>query len=146
MSKVKEGMKVCGELKFYKNGVLVREEKNLVVDTGLNVIANRLIGVSKNPITHMAIGTGTTAANAADISLEIPKAARIPASSITAVNGVVTVIATFTGATHAGSITEAGLFNALTLGELVSRVVFAPYVLGSSDALTITWTLTFANV
>jgi hypothetical protein len=146
MTKVKDGMNVTGSLKFFKNGELVREEKNLVVNTGLNVIANRLVGVSKNPISHMAIGTGTTAANSADIGLEIPKASRVVASSITAVAGVVTVVTTFAGSTHAGIITEAGLFNSLTAGEIISRVVFAPYVLGSSDALTITWTLTFANV
>ena len=144
---MKEKLSVVGELKFYNGkGELVREEKNLVVNTGLNVIAERLIGIAKNAISHMAIGTGTTAANAADLALEIPKATRIAPTSITVTGAVITIIATFSGATHAGAITEAGLFNAATLGELISRVVFAPYNLGSSDALTITWTLTFANI
>ena len=143
---MKDSLKVTGELKFFKEGVLVREEKNLVVNTGLNVIAERLAGTAKAAVSHMGIGTGTTAANAANVGLEIPKATRIPASSVVVTAAAITITATFSGATHAGSITEAGLFNHLSLGELISRVVFAPYVLGSSDALTITWTLTFSNV
>lgn len=143
---MREGLKVKGELKFFKNGILVREEKNLVVNTGLNVIAERLAGTAKAAVSHMGIGTGTTAANAANVGLEIPKATRVAASSVVVTAGAITVTATFTGATYAGSITEAGLFNNASLGEMISRVVFAPYVLGSSDALTITWTLTFSNV
>jgi len=142
---MKDGLKVTGNLKFYKNGELVREEKNLVVNTGLNVIAERLAGVVKAAVSHMAIGTGTTAANAADIGLEILKVARIPATSVVVTAGAIVITATFLGSIYAAAITEAGLFNHLTTGELISRVVFAPYTLGSSDALTITWTITFAN-
>lgn len=144
---MKESLKVVGTLKFFdKDGNLVREEKNLVVNTGLNVIAERLAGVVKGPVSHMGIGTGTTAPAANDIGLEIPKAARLSASSVVVTAGQVVITATFAGTTYAASITEAALFNAATLGEMISRVTFAPYVLGSSDALTITWTITFANV
>ena len=144
---MKDKIKVVGNLKFFNGkGELVREEKNLVVNTGLNVIAERLAGVVKNPVSHMGIGTGTTAATATDINLEIQKAARLAASSIVVTNSQVVITATFPGTTHAGAITEAALFNAATLGEMISRVVFAEYNLGSSDALTITWTITFANV
>ena len=142
---MKDSLKVTGHLKFFKNGVLDREEKNLVVNNGLNVIAERLAGTAKAAVSHMGIGTGTTAASPTDISLEIPKATRNAASSIVVANGTVTIIATFTGATHSGTITEAALFNDVSLGQMISRVVFAPYTIGSSDALTITWTLTFAN-
>lgn len=144
---MKESLKVIGTLKFHNaKGELVREEKNLVVNAGLNVIASRLAGTSKNAVSHMGIGTGTTVANAADTALEIQKATRLVATSVTVTANAIEIIATFPGSTHAGAITEAGLFNAASLGEIISRVVFAPYTLGSSDALTITWTLTFANV
>ena len=93
----------------------------------------------------MGVGTGTTAAAAADTGLEIPKAARLAASSIVVTANQIKIIATFAGSTHSGAITEAALFNALTLGDMISRVVFLPYNLGVPDALTITWTLTFAN-
>ncbi|MFW9603472.1 MAG: hypothetical protein ACMV0F_00780 [Trichlorobacter sp.] len=143
---MKSKINVVGTLKFFNaKGELVREEKNLVVSAGLNVIASRLAGTSKNAVSHMAIGTGTTAANASDTALEIQKATRLAATTITVTANAIEIVATFPGTTHAGAITEAGLFNAATLGELISRVVFAPYTLGSSDALTITWTLTFAN-
>ena len=144
---MKEKIKVVGNLKFFNgNGELVREEKNLVVNTGLNVIAERLAGTAKNAVSHMGIGTGTTAATATDIALEIQKATRLAASSIVVTNGQIVITATFFFFFHAGAITEAALFNAAALGEMISRVVFAEYNLGSSDALTITWTITFANV
>lgn len=143
---MKDGLNVVGNLKFFNaKGELVREEKNLVVNSGLNVIMARLIGTSKNSLSHMGIGTGTTAALAADTALEIQKATRLAASSITVTANAVEIVATFPGSTHAGAITEAGLFNAASLGEMISRVVFAPYTLGASDALTITWTLTLVN-
>ena len=144
---MKEKLKVVGTLKFFNGkGELVREEKNLVVNTGLNVIAERLAGVAKTPVSHMAIGTGTTAASATDIALEIQKATRLAATSVVVTANAIVITAVFPGSTHAGAITEAGLFNAATLGDLISRVVFAPYNLGASDALTITWTITFVNV
>lgn len=144
---MKEKLKVVGTLQFFNGkGELVREEKNLVVNAGLNVIAERLAGVTKGPVSHMGIGTGTTAANAANVALEIQKATRMAANSIVVTANAIVITAVFAGSTHAGAITEAGLFNAATLGELISRVVFAPYNLGSSDALTITWTITFVNV
>lgn len=144
---MKEKLKVVGTLKFFNaKGDLVREEKNLVVDTGLNVIAERLAGTSKNAVSHVAIGTGTTAAAAGDLTLETQKSIRVAASSIVVTAGAIVITATFPGTTYAGAITEAGLFNAATLGQMISRVVFAAYNLDSSDALTITWTLTFANV
>ena len=144
---MRESLKVVGTLQFFdKEGKLVREEKNLVVNTGLNVIAERLAGVVKNPVSHMGVGTGTTAPSATDIGLEIPKSIRLVASSVVVTAGQVAITATFAGTTYAASITEAALFNALNLGEMISRATFAPYVLGSSDALTIVWTITFANV
>lgn len=143
---INEGLKAKGTLQFFKNGELVREEENLVVNTGLNVIAARLAGTTKAAVSHMGIGTGSTAPVAANIGLEIPKAARIAATSVVVSTNTIVVTATFIGSTYAASITEAALFNDLTLGEMISRVVFAPYVIGSSDALTIAWTLTFTAI
>ena len=142
---MKENLTVKGNLKIFKNGELIGEEKNLVVNNGLNVIAERLAGVNKAAVSHMGIGTGTTAASASDVGLEIPKATRVAATTIVVTAGSIAITATFTGGTHAGSITEAALFNHASLGQMISRVVFAPYTIGSSDALTITWILTFAN-
>lgn len=142
---MKDSLSVKGNLKIFKNGILIGEEKNLVVNNGLNVIAERLAGTAKAAVSHMGIGTGTTAATATDTGLEIPKSVRVAATTIVVANGTVTITATFTGAAHAGAITEAALFNDVSLGQMISRVVFAAYTIGSSDALTITWTLTFAN-
>ena len=39
-----------------------RDIKNLVVNKGLAYIASRVVGTSKNTMSHMALGSGTTAA------------------------------------------------------------------------------------
>jgi len=144
--KNEDNMRVLGSIKVVNSkGETIKEEKNLVVNSGLNVIMARLVGTTKNALSHMGIGTGTTAVLPADTALEIQKATRLAASSITVTANAVEIVATFPGSTHAGAITEFGLFNAASLGEMISRVVSAPYTLGSSDAITITWTLTLAN-
>ena len=143
---MKDSLKIVGTLRIFKNGKLVATEKNLVVATGLNVIANRLIGTSKNALSHMGIGTGTTAPTASDTALENQKSTRLAGTSIVATAGVVTITATFPGSSYAGTITEAGLFNAASLGEIISRVLLSvPQVVAYADALTIEWSLTFAN-
>ena len=42
---------------------------NLVVTTGKNFVASRMAGTSSNVMSHMAIGTGSTAAAAANTTL-----------------------------------------------------------------------------
>ena len=139
-------IKAKGTLKIYKNGQLVSELNNLIVTVGLNVLANRLAGSAKNPVSHMAIGTGLTAPNLADTSLETQKGARMAATSVVVTGAAVTITAVFPGTSYAGVITEAGLFNALSLGEMISRVSVAPaQTIGTSDVLTVKWTITFSN-
>ena len=47
-----------------------REENNLVVDTGLDYIASRMKDATATVMSHMGLGTGTTAAAAGDTDLE----------------------------------------------------------------------------
>ena len=45
------------------------ETTNLVVDTGLNYIASRMVGTSKNVMSHMAVGSSNTAADDEDTNV-----------------------------------------------------------------------------
>lgn len=126
-----------GELTFHD------EVHNLVVTAGKVVVANRLGNSSptKAAMTHMALGTGATAAAAGDTTLQT-EAGRVALTSATPSSNTVTYVATFPAGTATGSITEAGLLNASSLGDLLCRTVFTAVPKGASDSLTLTWTVT----
>lgn len=66
----REGIKVSGEWLFYLDGKLVKREKNLLVQSGLNFLAALLIAEQTNSMSiHLALGTGTTAPAAGDTKL-----------------------------------------------------------------------------
>lgn len=116
---------------------------NLVVTTGKNFVASRMAGTSSSVMSHMAIGTGSTAAAAANTTLGT-ESARVGLTSTTNNNNDVVYVATFPANTpsSAAAITEAGLFNASSGGTMLCRTVFAQVNKQTADALTITWTVT----
>jgi hypothetical protein len=117
------------------------EHKNLVVTVGKNFIASRMVGASANVMSHMAVGSGTTAAAVGDTALG-GELGRVALASNTATANVVTQTATFPAGTGTGAITEAGIFNASSAGTMLCRTVFAVVNKGVDDAMSITWTVT----
>lgn len=118
-----------------------QEVKNLVVTTGKNLIASRLVGTASNVISHMAVGTGTTAPAAGDTTL-VTELTRVAISSGTASGNVATYVATFAPGVGTGSINECGLFNASTAGTLLARSTSVIVTKGALDTLALTWTIT----
>ena len=92
-------------------------------------------------MSHMAIGTGTTAAAAGNSALG-SEAGRVALTSTTVSSNAVAYVATFPAGTGTGAITEAGILNASSSGTLLCRTVFSVVNKGSADAMTITWTVT----
>ena len=135
--------KLTVEIKNDK-GVVVetREVKNLVVDDGLEFIADRMKNNS-TVMSHMAIGTGSTAAAASDTALGT-EAARQALTSTTVTANAVAYVASFAAGTGTGAITEAGILNAGSGGTLLCRTVFSVVNKGASDSMTITWTVTIS--
>ena len=130
-------MKATGKLTIEikdKNGNLKdqRELTNLVVDDGLEFIASRMKDASSSVMSHMAIGTGSSAAAASDTTLGT-EAARVALTSTTV-----------TASTGTGAITEAGILNNSSGGSLLCRTVFSVINKGASDSMTITWTITIS--
>tara|TARA_Y100000114_G_scaffold147498_1_gene159356 strand:- start:258 stop:704 length:447 start_codon:yes stop_codon:yes gene_type:complete len=117
--------------------------KNVVVTTGKNYVASRMAGTSASVMSHMSIGTGTTAAAASDTTLAT-ESARVALTSTTVNNNDVVYVATFPSNTpsSAAAITEAGIFNASSGGSMLCRTVFSPVNKATADSLTITWTVT----
>ena len=120
-----------------------QEVKNLVVDTGLDYIASRMKDASATAMSHMAIGTGSTAAAAGNTALG-SEAARQALTSTTVTSNAVAYVASFAAGTGTGAITEAGILNAGSGGTLLCRTVFSVVNKGASDSMTITWTITIS--
>lgn len=136
-----EPLTLTGKLAIYKNGILEREVDNLVVTAGKGFAASRLVGVASAVMSHMAAGSGSTAAAAGDTALET-ELGRVALSSGTASGAVATYSATFPAGTATGTLREAGILNAGSGGTLLCRTVFAAITKGASDAVAITWTVT----
>ena len=92
-------------------------------------------------MSHMGIGTGTTTPNTANTAL-VTQSARVALASTTRTNNQVTYSAVFPAGTGSGSITEAGIFNAASLGTMLCRTVFTAVNKDVLDTLTINWTVT----
>ena len=143
---IQDSIKVTGELKITvtnPNGSITQETviPNLVVTTGKNLIASRLKDTTDAAMSHMAIGTGSTAAAAGDTTLGT-EAGRVALTSTTVTANAVAYVATFGAGTGTGAITEAGLFNASSGGDMLCRTVFSVINKGAADTLGITWTVT----
>lgn len=142
-----EILKLKGELRV----VLTKEDgssedhvfKNLVVDTGLNFIVSRMKDATATAMSHMELGTGTTAAAAGNTALQTAIAgSRVALTSTTVSTNTVTYVASFAAGTGTGAVTEAGIFNDATTGTMLCRTVFPVVNKQAGDSMTITWTVT----
>ena len=114
-----------------------------MVTAGLGYIASRMKEATADAMTHMAIGTGTTAAAAGQTAL-VTEAARQSLTSTTVSSNTVEYVAAFAAGTGTGAITEAGVLNAASGGTMLCRTVFSVVNKGASDSMTITWTITIS--
>jgi chloramphenicol 3-O-phosphotransferase len=143
---LQDSIKMTGELRItvtspegnVKQEVVV---PNLVVTAGKGYIASRMKDTTATAMSHMAIGTGSTAAAVGDTTLGT-EAGRVSLTSTTVTANAVAYVATFPAGTGTGAITEAGIFNASSSGTLLCRTVFSVINKGAADTLGITWTVT----
>jgi hypothetical protein len=146
---MKEYLKIKGEvaLKLTDKDGNVKQElniNNLITNSGLSFITSRMIGTDQNVMAYMAMGSGTTAASAGDTTLGSQLGNREALDSLTANVGVVTHTSTFEAGDATGAITEAGIFNAASGGQMLARTVFPAVNKSSTDTLAITWVVTIS--
>jgi hypothetical protein len=149
---INENLKLSGQLNIVlkdKTGTVKeqREVKNLVVDTGLAFIISRMTGTSKAVMSHMALGSGTTAAAAGQTDLVSVLGAREALDSTTIAgsnNEKVVYVSSFEAGDGTGAVTEAGIFNASSSGDMLCRTVFSVVNKAADDTLSVTWTITLA--
>jgi hypothetical protein len=146
---MEEAIKITGHVDIVvtdKDGNVkdTRSVKNLVVTAGKEFIAASMLKTTTNSpvaMTHMAVGSGTTAAAIGNTGME-SQLGRVSLASASASGAVVTYTASFPAGTGTGAITEAGILNNSTGGTLLCRSVFSVVNKGSDDAMSITWTVT----
>lgn len=138
---INDDLKLTGKLAIALNGKTVQEVDNLVVTDGKEYVASRMKDTSATAMSHMAIGSGTTAAAASQAAL-VSELGRVSLTSTNVSGAVVTYVATFGAGTGTGAVTEAAILNASSSGDMLCRTVFSVVNKGSADSMTITWTVT----
>ena len=128
-----------------------REILNIITTMGLTEVAKMLIGAESVGFTFVAIGLGTTTPVLGDTTLEseitTAGGARTDSESESTAAAVATIPVTFTFTAGASfAITEVGLLNASSAGDLLAHQTFAAINVAEGDSLTATWTITSAGV
>ena len=139
---INDNFALTGALTIAVNNEVVQETNNLVVTAGKEWVADRMADAN-TVMTHMAIGTGSTAAAAGDTAL----GTQTDRNALTVSGGTVTAntivyACTWAAGDGTGGITEAGIFDASSGGDMLARTVFSIVNKGAADSMTITWTIT----
>ncbi len=140
-----DGLKLRGDVALVlrdKKGNVKEQRtiKNLIVDTGLNFICDRMKD-DETAMTHMALGSGSTAAAAGDTTLGSQLGSREALDSSTVTNNEIVYVASFEAGDATGAVTEAGIFNASTGGTMLCRTVFSVVNKAADDTLSVTWSI-----
>tara|TARA_R110000787_G_C13278492_1_gene432194 strand:+ start:27 stop:473 length:447 start_codon:yes stop_codon:yes gene_type:complete len=143
-----DNLAITGALQISLNNEVVHQCDNLVVTAGKEWVANRfkdtLGGFTiAGEMTYMGIGSGSTAAVVANTTLgtELNRLALANAGG-TVSGATVQYDATWSAATPAYAIQEAGIFSAASGGTMLARTVFAVINKGTNDTVSISWTIT----
>ena len=137
---IKDDLTLTGAVSIALNGQVVQEIPNLVVTAGKNWVADRMNNAN-TVMTHMAIGTSSTTAVVGQTTL-VAETARGALTSTNVSANVITYVETFAAGTGTAALTEAGVFDAASGGDMLCRTVFAVVNKGSADSMTITWSIT----
>jgi hypothetical protein len=137
---VNDNLSLTGALTIALNDEIVTKTGNLVVTAGKNWVAQRMNNVN-TVMTHMAVGTGTTQALAAQTSL-VSENDRNALTSTTVTNNTIIYVATWAAGDATAALTEAGVFDAASGGDMLCRTKFNVVNKASADSMTITWTIT----
>ncbi len=131
---------------------------NHIVSSGRSLVAEMFSGQFGGPpptaVSHMAVGTGSTAASDGDTALESQRGDRNAITSATlatfddsGVQRVRVSLQTVFDFDQVNDATiplrEAGIFTALTGGVMYNRVVFEPVTKTNAFKLTLLWDVIF---
>ena len=124
----------------------VRLVPNLITNAGFDLVCDQM-GAAAQPAeaSYIAVGTGTTAANVVDTTLETELGTRSEGTyAHTPGTKVYTNTVTYGAGVNTGAITESGMLNAAVAGSLLNRQVFDVINKSASDSLEIEWEITLS--
>lgn len=122
-----------------------------VTDAGRDIITNMLSGIGGTIPKWVAWGTGATGAaeSGATLSTETTQEARTTGTptrqQVTHPNDTYQVVGTITVATGGKTITNAGLFDAITSGNLFMLASFTGLALDVGDSIEFTFKCQFTG-
>jgi hypothetical protein len=120
---------------------------DVITTVGKNISAKRVGGLTANAFTYLAIGIGTTPAAVGDTQLESEITTgggqRVNVTPTVTTN-VLTLQNTF-NFTASFAITECGVLNAATVGDLLGRSTFSAISVVNGDSLQLTTNTTFGS-
>jgi len=136
------GFKVNLTVELFDEGGNLKEcrsVRNTVTTAGLAGIMDQLLASpALGKATHMGVGTGSPGGSA--LGTEI--GTRAAFGSKTRDAAVVTHVATFAPGNATGALTEAGIFDASSTGNMWMSASFSVVNKAAGDTVVITWTLT----
>ena len=140
---MQDNIKVTGEVNIFINGELKKHIPNLVVTAGKAFILSRMKEATSDVMSHIAVGTGTNTAAAGNTTLQT-EVKRVALNAVPTISGN-SIIYEATFGTNvpdsAQTITEAGIFNDDTVGNMLARTVFSAVNKATTDIMTIQWTI-----
>ena len=121
-------------------------KNNLIVDVGFDFISDAIGASAGRPavMSHIAVGTGVTAAAVGDTALQTEVARKAATYAHVGGTKVFTFEATFDPGEATGAITESGILNAASTGIMLDRVVFSVINKGALDTLLQKFTFTMS--
>lgn len=129
---------------------IVREVQNTIHNAGFATITGLIgsFGTVGSKFTHIALGTGSSTINSSNTTLgtETMRSGGVASQQTTSVaNDTLRLIGSFVGDTTE-TLNEAGIFNSATtnVGSMLSRVVFAGVPVVATDAINVTYNVSFA--
>jgi hypothetical protein len=113
-----------------------------VVNGGLDIVTNRIKGSGTEP-SYVGWGTGTTGADVTDTGLETARGESRTNCTTTrqttnTTNDTYRAVGTITCASTSAAITECGLFDASTSGNLFLRATFDAINVNVGDSIQFT--------
>lgn len=140
-----DSIKATGVVSIYDANGHLLDVNNTVLTLGKEWIAQRCTGEMSTLVTHLAVGTSSTAVAVGQTGL-VAENARVALNAAGAVKptnkNVMRYEATFAAGVGTGALTEAGLFTAASAGTCVARTVFAVKNKGADDVFTVVWEIT----
>ena len=151
---MEEGIGLKGWFKIdhldkHGNVIETMETPNLLTTDGLNEIAE-LIGTdttsTATAFDYIGVGTGTTAAKTTDTALEteitengLTRSASTGTIVTTTLSGDTFQLANTFSPTSSYAVTESGVLNASSNGELLCHQTFSAINVTDGDSLAVTW-------